>query len=163
MVVSHLGIAVALAGMASESAFTQETLVAARIGEPHRVGDFTITLDGIRPVAGPNFTALEGWITARRDGGDPFLLKPQARYFATPVTTTSEAAITTLADGQLYVVLGEPGSGGRWQLRLWWKPFVTLIWAGGAMVALGGVLALVGRVRRERKAAAREAGTVAWA
>jgi cytochrome c-type biogenesis protein CcmF len=29
---------------------------------------------------------------------------------------------------------------------------VTLIWLGGAMVAFGGFLALVGRVRRERRA-----------
>ena len=37
---------------------------------------------------------------------------------------------------------------GRWQLRLWWKPLVTLIWGGGGLVALGGFLALVGRLRR---------------
>ena len=30
-------------------------------------------------------------------------------------------------------------------MRLWWKPFVTLIWLGGALIALGGALALFGR------------------
>jgi cytochrome c-type biogenesis protein CcmF len=43
-------------------------------------------------------------------------------------------------------VLGEETEDGRWQLRLWWKPFVTLIWAGGALVAFGGALALLGRL-----------------
>src|SRR5262249_12066690 len=33
MVVAHLGIAVSMAGMASDSAFTRERLIAARIGE----------------------------------------------------------------------------------------------------------------------------------
>ncbi len=37
---------------------------------------------------------------------------------------------------------------------MWWKPFVPLIWLGGILVALGGVLALIGRtasdVRRHR-------------
>ena len=37
---------------------------------------------------------------------------------------------------------------GRWQLRLWWKPFVTLIWLGGVLIALGGLLALIGRAGR---------------
>ena len=62
-----------------------------------------------------------------------------------------EAAITTVPDGQLYVVVGRADEQGRWQLRLWWKPFVTLIWAGGGLVALGGFLSLIGRVRREMR------------
>ena len=35
-------------------------------------------------------------------------------------------------------------------MRLWWKPMVTFIWLGGALIALGGLLALIGRLRRER-------------
>jgi len=156
MVVAHLGIAVSLAGMASDSAFTQQTLVAARIGEPQHVGPYTITLEGVRPVIGPNWSAIEGKLTARRGDGAPFTLRPQSRFFATPPTVTSESAIATRFDGQLYTVLGQMDEQGRWQLRLWWKPFVTLIWAGGALVALGGALSLFGRVRRERRAAKRE-------
>jgi cytochrome c-type biogenesis protein CcmF len=77
--------------------------------------------------------------------------------FSAPPTPTTEAAIQTVADGQLYVSLGEPDGQGRWQLRLWWKPFVTLIWAGGALVALGGFLSLIGRLRRERRPRLEEA------
>jgi len=48
-------------------------------------------------------------------------------------------------------VLGARTVDGRWQLRLWWKPFVTLIWLGGILIALGAALSLVGRVVRERR------------
>ena len=48
-------------------------------------------------------------------------------------------------------MVGQPDGTGRWQLRLWWKPFVTLIWLGGAMVAFGGALSLLGRLHRERR------------
>jgi cytochrome c-type biogenesis protein CcmF len=157
MVVAHLGIAVALAGMASEAAFTKERLVAARIGDMISVGPYRLRFDSVEPVAGPNWTAVEAKLTARRGDGTPFVLLPQARMFSSPPTETSEAAIATRLDGQLYTVIGKPDGGGRWQLRLWWKPFVTLIWLGGALVALGGLLALVGRVRRERRAARQEA------
>jgi cytochrome c-type biogenesis protein CcmF len=51
-------------------------------------------------------------------------------------------------------VIGKPDPDGRWQLRLWWKPGVTLIWFGGLLIAIGGALSIVGRVRRERRAAA---------
>ncbi len=156
MVVAHLGIAVSLAGMACDSAFTRETLVAARVGEVHRVGPWSVTLDGIAPRMDDGWSALEARLTATRDG-ETIELHPQSRFFSAPPTTTAETAIATLWDGQLYTVLGQPDGTGRWQLRLWWKPFVTLIWAGGALVAIGGALSLVGRVRRERRAAWREA------
>ena len=160
MVVAHLGIAVSLAGMASDSAFTRETLVAARVGELNRVGPFTVRLDGIAPVIGDNWSALQARLSVRRgDDAEWFVLRPQSRFFASPPTTTSESAIATRLDGQLYTVLGAADGQGRWQLRLWWKPFVTFIWAGGALIALGGALALLGRVRRARKVAAR----TAWA
>jgi cytochrome c-type biogenesis protein CcmF len=154
MVIAHLGIAVSLAGMASDSAFTKETLVAVRTGEPARVGPYTVTLDGISPVIGENWSALEARLTATR-GGSESILRPQLRFFANPPTSTNESAILTVLDGQLYTVLGQPDGQGRWQLRLWWKPFVTLIWFGGVLIALGGMLSLIGRVLRERRAAIR--------
>jgi cytochrome c-type biogenesis protein CcmF len=151
MVIAHLGIAVALAGMASETAFTKERLVAARPGETIDVGPWSVRFDAVDPIEGPNWTAIEGTLTARRGNAAPLRLKPQARMFSSPPTETSEAAIATRLDGQLYTVLGKSDESGRWQLRLWWKPFVTLIWLGGFMVAFGGLLALVGRVWRERR------------
>ena len=155
MVVAHLGIAVALAGMACESAFTKETLAAVSPGQTVRVAGFSVKYNGAQPVTGPNWTAVRAELEVRRGDGAPFLMHPEARLFSTPPQPTSEAAIQTLWDGQLYLAVGDPADpnsqGGRRQLRLWWKPMVTLIWLGGFLVAFGGFLALVGRLRRDRR------------
>jgi cytochrome c-type biogenesis protein CcmF len=138
--------------MAADSAFKLERLAAIRVGEAVNVGPFAVKLDNVRPVIGDNWSALEATLLVVRGNGRPFALHPQQRYFSQPVTTTSEAAISTMADGQLYTVLGAGDGTGRWQIRLWWKPFVTFIWLGGFLIGLGGFLALVGRIRRERRA-----------
>ena len=150
MVLAHLGVAVAILGAASNSGFTRETLAAARPGDTIAVGPWLLRFRAVMPLAGPNWTAIEAEISASRGGGVE-ILRPQSRFFPNPPTTTSEAAIDTSWNGQLYVVLGERGDDGRWQLRAWWKPFVTLIWFGGMLIALGGALALFGRAWRARK------------
>jgi cytochrome c-type biogenesis protein CcmF len=145
MVTAHLGIAVALFGMASESAFSVERLVALKPGQSTTVGPWSVSLRAVSPVAGPNWTAIEADMTARYAGGNVRTLHPQARSFWSPPQETSESALLTRWNGQLYAVIGTEADDGRWQLRLWWKPFVTLIWLGGIMIALGGLLALIGR------------------
>jgi len=151
MVIAHLGVAVALFGAACDSAFTQERLLAARPGDTTDVGPWTVTLAAVEPVAGPNWTALEGRLSVRYKGGPVTLMAPQSRNFWTPPQQTNEAALLTRWNGQLYAVIGGEGEGERWQLRLWWKPFVTFIWYGGALIGLGGLLALVGRVATDLK------------
>ncbi|MEQ1725530.1 MAG: heme lyase CcmF/NrfE family subunit [Sphingopyxis sp.] len=163
MVVAHFGIAVALAGMATESSFIKERLIAVAVGEATSVGDWRVTLSDVKPVVGPNWTALEGVLLVQRGGaslwpfplaserGEPHIMRPQARAFTQPPTETNEAALLTTWDGQLYAVMGQSAGedangNARWQLRLWWKPLVWWIWAGGGLIALGGLLALIGRI-----------------
>jgi cytochrome c-type biogenesis protein CcmF len=156
MVVAHFGIAVALFGMAANAAFTSERLAVARPGDVLTVGPWQVQLQDVTPTAGKNWTAVEAELRATRGQG-LVILKPQTRYFSDPPTETNEAAIDTFWNGQLYTIVGKPDLSGAWQVRLWWKPFVTLIWAGGALIALGGALALLGRLwllRRRRPGAA---------
>lgn len=151
MVVAHFGIAVALLGMSSDAAFTTERLVAVRPGDTVEAGPWRVQLQRIEPVAGPNWTALRGDLAVSYKGGAVSELHPAARTFWAPSTETNEAALKTRWNGQLYAVLGQETSGGRWQLRLWWKPFVPMIWYGGILIALGGLLALFGRLASDLK------------
>jgi cytochrome c-type biogenesis protein CcmF len=161
MVVAHFGIAVALLGMSSDAAFTQERLVALREGESTEVGPWQVRLERIEPVAGPNWTALRADLAASYMGGRSVEMHPAARSFWAPPNETNEAALETRWNGQLYAVLGEESQGGRWQLRLWWKPFVPMIWYGGILIALGGLLALLGRAASDlRRISAR--GKIAY-
>ena len=145
MVVAHFGIAGALAGMAANAAFSSERLAIAQPGEALSVGPWQVELVTVTPTAGKNWTAMKGELRASRGSG-PITLTPETRYYSDPPTETNESAIETFWDGQLYTVIGKQDPSGAWQLRLWWKPFVTLIWAGGALIALGGALALLGRL-----------------
>jgi cytochrome c-type biogenesis protein CcmF len=152
MVIAHFGIAVSVFGMAAESGFSKETLTALAPGESAEVAGWKVQLEDVKPVVGDNWVAVEGQMVASKNG-DMFELGPQSRQFFKPEMQTSEAALLTRWNGQLYAVIAQPDQegGGRWQVRLWWKPFVTFIWYGGILIALGGAISLLGRMFRRAK------------
>ncbi|MBK6706489.1 MAG: heme lyase CcmF/NrfE family subunit [Sphingomonadales bacterium] len=157
MALAHLGFAVSVAGMAAESGWKAEKLAALSVGDSASVSGWNVKLADVRPVVGDNWVALEGQMEVRR-GGDATVMLPQSRQFSNPKQQTTEAALLTRWDGQLYAVIAAPAEGDvsdRWQVRLWWKPFVTLIWYGGLLIALGGSLALIGRIGLFRRKRAR--------
>jgi cytochrome c-type biogenesis protein CcmF len=152
MVIAHFGLAVSVFGMAAESGFSSETLTALAPGESAKVAGWEVKLNDVNPVVGDNWVAVEGEMIAAKNGNE-FALHPQSRQFFKPPMQTSEAALLTRWNGQLYVVIAQPDQegDGRWQVRLWWKPFVTFIWYGAILIALGGAIALLGRMGRRTK------------
>ena len=156
MVIAHFGLAVSVFGMAAESGFSSETLTALAPGESAKVAGWEVKLSDVNPVVGDNWVAVEGEMIAAKNGNE-FALHPQSRQFFKPPMQTSEAALLTRWNGQLYVVIAQPDQegDGRWQVRLWWKPFVTFIWCGAVLIALGGAIALLGRMFRRSKKPAR--------
>ena len=152
MVIAHVGLAVSVVGMAAESGFSSETLTALAPGESAKVAGWEVKLNDVNPVVGDNWVAVEGEMIAAKNGNE-FALHPQSRQFFKPPMQTSEAALLTRWNGQLYVVIAQPDQegDGRWQVRLWWKPFVTFIWYGAILIALGGAVALLGRMGRRTK------------
>ena len=68
---------------------------------------------------------------------------------------TTEAAIETYGFSQLYLQLGEPAADGSHVVRIWYKPYVTLIWLGALLMALAGVPVADRPARARRRAAPR--------
>ncbi|NJS13962.1 MAG: heme lyase CcmF/NrfE family subunit [Sphingopyxis sp.] len=169
MVIAHLGVAVGLAGMAAESAFIQEKLVAAAPGDTVKVGPYRVQFRGVKPVAGPNWTAIDAELVVLEPKGIDQVLRPQARDYpglmgSAPVET-KEADFITLPGGHLFANIGQAMTEGgvtRYQIAVKWKPLVWWIWLGGIMIAIGGALAMLGRAqlldlwRRRRRAKAQE-------
>ena len=152
LALGHLGVAVSLFGMTASGAMTGEALASVRVGETLSIAGFEVRLADVHPTAGPNWTAVEAQLDVSRDGELLTRLAPQTRLYTSPMMETTEAAIWTRVGGDLYAVLGKPDGTGRWQLRIWWKPFVWWIWAGGLIMALGGMVAMSGRMRARAEA-----------
>jgi len=155
MLAAHCGVAVFIAGVTLVKGYEVERDVRMAPGDMVAVGGYTFRFDGVENVPGPNYRAARGTVTVSRDGKTIERMLPEKRVYNVQQMPMTEAAIDTTPLRDLYVSLGEPaGEGGAWSVRVYYKPFVVWIWAGCAIMALGGLLALSDR--RYRLAARRE-------
>ena len=154
MLIAHLGVAVFIVGITLVKGYEVERDVRMAVGDTVTVGGYTFRFDGAQSAKGPNYRASRGIVRVSRDGKEVTVLRPEKRAYNVSNMPMTEADIDTGILGDLYVSLGEPVEGGAWSVRIYYKPFVTWIWGGCALMALGGLLALADR--RYRMAARRE-------
>ncbi len=157
MIAAHLGVAVFIAGVTLVNGYQAERDVKMNVGDTLTLGSYTFRFDGVTSRNGPNYQAARGLIDVSRHGEHVMTLFPEKRTYFSSQMPMTEAAISSGISGDVYVSLGEPIDGGAWSVRVYLKPFVTWIWGGCILMALGGFLALSDR--RYRYATQRAAAT----
>src|SRR6266542_3990082 len=161
MVVAHLGVAVFITGVTLVSGYQAERDVKMNVGDTLTVSGYTFRFDGVTDRTGPNYRAARGTVDVSRDGKNVVTLNPKKRMYFSNQMPMTEAAISSGVFGDIYVSLGEPIDGGAWSVRVYRKPFITWIWGGCILMAIGGFLALSDR--RSRYATQRSSVPVAVA
>ncbi|MBI2784493.1 MAG: heme lyase CcmF/NrfE family subunit [Gammaproteobacteria bacterium] len=141
MVCAHLGIAVAIAGAGVASSYSVQQDVRMEPGDTQVVAGYEFRFDGVTARDGPNYHAQIGAFDVRRDGHPVAHLEPEKRRYQGGQVMT-EAGIDAGLGRDLYVVLGEPLDDTAWAVRLHVKPLVRWLWLGGALIAIGAVVAV---------------------
>ncbi len=159
MTLAHVGLGVFVLGASCELAWRVEAARALNLGQSTTSGGYTLTLQSVTPVQGPNFTAERAAIRVQPQHGAAFTVAPERRFYPDRRQTTSKVAIRRQGASDLYVVLGDQRDGaGRpaWLVRVFYNPWARLIFFGPVLMALGGAASLADR--RLRLAAGRRAG-----
>jgi cytochrome c-type biogenesis protein CcmF len=146
-VLAHAGLGVTLLGVAGTTAWRSEAIAVMAPGEKMTVGPYTLRFDGVTREKGPNYIADRGHITLM-DGDRPgATMQPEHRFYEAEGQDMTDTAIRTTGLRDLYLALGDERDGGRFALRAYVSPLAPLIWLGGLLMGLGGMLSLWGRLR----------------
>ncbi len=152
---AHFGLGLTVIGIVAASAWQEELVTTIEPGQMAAVAGHEIIFQGIRHEEGPNFTSDAGEFVVRAPGGGVQTAVAERRVYVASGTPTTEASILTYGFSQLYLQLGEPQADGKSVVRIWYKPYVTLIWLGCIVMAGAGFLSL--SYRRLRVGAPRPA------
>ncbi|MGH6871986.1 MAG: heme lyase CcmF/NrfE family subunit [Rhizomicrobium sp.] len=144
---AHAGLGVTLFGVTGTTMWRSQSIDVLAPGQSMAVGSYMLRLDGVRAVQGPNYQALRARVDAIRDGEVVAVLYPERRAYPVEGQEIFDTAIHTTGYSDIYVALGDERDGGRFVVRAYVNPLAPFIWFGGAIMALGGIASLWGRVR----------------
>jgi cytochrome c-type biogenesis protein CcmF len=141
MIVAHLGIGVFVVGVAMVKGYEVDQDLRMEPGDTSTISGYTFRFDDVREITGPNYVASRGTVTVMRNGATVATMHPEKRLYQVQNMPMTEAAIDSGFTRDLYVSLGEPVGGRAWTVRIYHKPFISWIWLGCVVMALGGLLA----------------------
>jgi cytochrome c-type biogenesis protein CcmF len=163
MLLAHFGLGLFLIGVLLSESLSVTRDVRMTPGDTQTIGGYTFRFDGVKQTSGPNWQGNQGSVTVLKDGSLIGVMHPQKRTYTREQVQT-ESAIDPGITRDLYVALGEPmdanNLGGAWAMRLYVKPFIRWLWAGGLFMMLGGFVAAADRRFRAKRVASREEAAV---
>ena len=149
MTLGHFGLALSIIGMAGAGTWTVESIQVMKPNDTVAVSGYDFTFKGAQPSRGPNYSAIMGHFSVRRNGHHITNLVAEKRFYYVSQQPTTEAAIHTTLAGDLYAVIGDAGgSDGAFITRLYFNPLVIWMWIGVLIMVTGGAVSLSDRRHR---------------
>ncbi|MES1956235.1 heme lyase CcmF/NrfE family subunit [Salinisphaera hydrothermalis] len=154
MTLAHVGVGVFVIGVSLVSGFGDERDLSMQAGQSLAFSGYRISFNGITQERGPNYVAQVGSFTVRQGKRVVSRVHPAKRRYDNSNAVMTESGIDSGLFGDIYISLGDSLKDGAWSVRLYDRPFVRWIWAGGFLAALGGLIALSDKRywRRQRRA-----------
>ncbi|HSM96015.1 MAG TPA: heme lyase CcmF/NrfE family subunit [Rhizomicrobium sp.] len=151
---AHFGLGITLLGITGTTIWRSEALDLLKPGQTMPIAGYTLRLEGVQLLQGPNYEAERATVSVLSDGRMIATMSPEKRAYPVEGQATAVTAIRTTGFSDLYLALGDERDGG-WVIRAYVSPLAPFIWFGGAFMALGGIAGLWGRLRPRRAAAAK--------
>ena len=142
---AHFGVGVAVLGIVSVSAWETERVVSIGVGESVELSGYEVRLTEVLQLSGSNYVAERVMFDIVGPDNSVRTAFSEKRVYTASGQPSTEAGILTYGFSQLYVSLGDKDEEGNRVVRVWFKPFITLIWYGSVIMALAGFLSLSDR------------------
>lgn len=142
MMLGHLGLGIAIAGMVTASLAKLETSIWLEPGQMATFAGQEIRFERVYQVPGPNYQAAVAELAV-----NGMVARPEKRWFPVRGMMTTEVALQPHRLGDIYIVLGDRQPDGQaWSFLLQYNPGIHLIWIGAVVMAMGALWAAYNNV-----------------
>ncbi len=149
MTLAHLGLGVFVLGACVELGGKVEASKLIVPGDVMTVGVYSLKINDVSRVDGPDYVADRAQIAITRNGSPICNAEPARRTYPASGNTTSEVAICYQGLSHVYISMGErredAGGKSQWLVTGYVNPLATLVFLGPLLMALGGITSLSDR------------------
>ncbi len=143
--IAHFGMGITVLGVVAVSTWETENITVLKQGETAELAGYEVTLASLEELRGPNFVTEELMFSVNDPFGNTRQSISERRVYIASRMPTTEAAILTYGLSQLYIAVGDADNEGGHVVRIWHKPYITLIWWGAVIMAIAGFWSLSDR------------------
>lgn len=141
---AHGGLGVLVMGVTGAGLWQQEVSGNLAAGNIAAIGEYRLMYQGEESARGDGYDVRRGTFVMLKDNKRIATLSPEYRVYDIRKTPTHEAAIHSTWGADIYVVIGET-DGEKTGVRIYFVPMIRFVWLGCVLMALGGLVALMGR------------------
>lgn len=143
----HVGILLIVIGIIGSSVFSVNETRQLKPGESTTVGGRTITFVKLAENRHANFTAVAAEVQLTDVDGKVATIHPQRRFYDKSEQPNAEVAIQSTWKQDVYVNLaGWDNGGALTAIQIIINPLVSLMWTGGVVLTIGGIICLLPRL-----------------
>jgi len=141
--VVHLGVVLVAIGVATSTVGKIEREQTLKRGETLEIGRYAVRFTGLSAAEQPTHLLVQAGLDVSEHGRPVATLRPGQRLYPGSNSPFASVAVRYGLFRDFYVILGSFDRDGQWaQIKAQVHPMVAWIWLGGAVVLLGGALAL---------------------
>ena len=142
---AHIGIGVLIIGVTISTYYSSQKEIIMVKGSDILIQDTKIKFVDVEGKLSSNYTSQVGIFDAYKDDKYVISFFPEKRTYNIQKNVMTEAAIDSRLMRDIYIALGEKITDDSWVVRIYYKPFIQLLWYGVGLMILGGFFGIFSR------------------
>jgi cytochrome c-type biogenesis protein CcmF len=142
---AHIGIGVLIIGVTISTYYSSQKEIIMVKGSDILIQDTKIKFVDVEGKLSSNYTSQVGIFDAYKDDKYVISFFPEKRTYNIQKNVMTEAAIDSRLMRDIYIALGEKIADDSWVVRIYYKPFIQLLWYGVGLMILGGFFGIFSR------------------
>ena len=142
---AHIGIGVLIIGVTISTYYSSQKEIIMVKGSDILIQDTKIKFVDVEGKLSSNYTSQVGIFDAYKDDKYVISFFPEKRTYNIQKNVMTEAAIDSRLMRDIYIALGERIADDSWVVRIYYKPFIQLLWYGVGLMILGGFFGIFSR------------------